>query len=343
MADMNYQYGGKDIRLLQFLEERVRKNPASSFFAMLAYFYLDVDRIGEALSIAQRGVIAHPNYSTGHAVLAMAMMRAGLYMDARKELAKAEQLHPGSQIIGRLKEDLEKQEQADSIGRKLAEQYRKNASAGGDIMKTVEETLKSKPASDSHEDLLIPGLDAIVGEELSPVEASLAKGMIAADKSKEAAGKDEKSRADKGTDSGTARAIIDKVAREFADKTPQSEAPGRSMPGDPPQNENKAHQDTTRIPGNEEPEFDVEIIARKLEAAGPIKPENSRALDKEEDGGIELTQEIVTDTLAAILEQQGQIKTAMLAYSILIRKKPEKAGVYLKKIEELRSKANDMR
>ena len=98
---MNYRYGGKDVNLLRYLEERVKQNPGSSFFAMLSYFYLEVEKIPEALSIAQRGVIAHPSYSTGHAVLAMAMMKARLFYDARKELAKVNELNPGSKDLGR--------------------------------------------------------------------------------------------------------------------------------------------------------------------------------------------------------------------------------------------------
>ncbi len=161
---MNYNYGGKDVILFQYLEERIRRNPSSSFFAMLAYFYLEIDKVAEALSVAQRGVIAHPNYSTGHVVLAMAMERARLFIDAKKELLKAYDLHPGSKIVERLIGELEKSEQADEIGKKLAEQFRKNS--GKDIMKTVEETIEANRPKPSTDDFMIPGLDVIIGEEL---------------------------------------------------------------------------------------------------------------------------------------------------------------------------------
>ncbi|MCL5268249.1 MAG: hypothetical protein M1469_09125 [Bacteroidetes bacterium] len=326
---MNYQYGGKDVRLLQFLEERVRKNSASSFFAMLSYFYLDIDRVGEALSVAQRGVIAHPNYSTGHAVLAMAMMRAGLYIDARKELQKADQLHPGSQIIERLKGELESQEQADSIGRKLAEQYRKSASSGSDIMKTVEQTLKARPAPGSQEDYLIPGLDAIIGEELSPVQASLTKPPAPAGKPKDVVKERSKERPEEEKGINTARAIIDKVAREFSDESSKER--------------NAPDQKGPEKSEDQEFEFDVEILARKLESAAPIKPAENRPANREEDGGIELTPEIVTETLAIIFEQQGQMETAIEAYTILMKKKPEKEELYRKKIDELKSRTDEQR
>lgn len=326
---MNYQFGGKDVQLLQFLEERVRKNPASSFFAMLSYFYLEIDRVGEALSVAQRGVIAHPNYSTGHAVLSMAMMRAGLYIDARKELQKADQLHPGSRMIEKLKVELESQEQADSIGRKLAEQYRKSAASGSDIMKTVEQTLKANPEPASQEDFLIPGLDSIIGEELSPLQASLVRPPAAAGDVKEPVRDRDKERPDEEKSAGTAREIIDRVAREFSDessrnkKTPDQEEPSKSE--------------------GEEFKFDVEILARKLESASPIKPAESRPANREEDGGIELTPEIVTETLAVIFEQQGQIDTAIEAYTILMKKKPQKEDLYRKRIDELKSRADEQR
>lgn len=44
---------------------------------------------------------------------------------------------------------------------------------------------------------------------------------------------------------------------------------------------------------------------------------------------------MVTDTLAMIYEQQGQIKAAIKAYNILLKKKPEQADFYMKKIAEL--------
>lgn len=155
---MNYRYGGKDVILLQYLEERVQKNPSSSFFAMLSYFYLEIDKIAEALSVAQRGVIAHPNYATGHVVLAMAMMKAKLFYDARKELAKAGDLNPSSKIVKSLTVALDKQEQADEIGRKLAEQFHKNRPGGKDIMKTVEDTIEAYRPKESGEDFIIRAL-----------------------------------------------------------------------------------------------------------------------------------------------------------------------------------------
>ncbi len=84
-----------------------------------------------------------------------------------------------------------------------------------------------------------------------------------------------------------------------------------------------------------EKEFDFDALARELESAGPIKPEEDTTHNVGEDSTIELTPEIVTDTLAIIFEQQGQIKAAIEAYNILIKKKPAQADFYNKKIAEL--------
>lgn len=339
MIEMDYQYSGEDVTFLQYLEERVRKDPASTFFAMLAYFYLDIDKVGEALSVAQRGVIAHPAYSTGHAVLAMAMMRAGLYFDARRELQKADELHPGSKMIEKLKTDLEKQEQADSIGRKLAEQFRKNVAGGGDIMKTVEQTLKSGPPKGPSEDDLIPGLDAIIGEELSPVQSTLAKPLIPRELGKTDERETGSKQSGKTKEPSIARAIIDKVAREFSKENLESPAEsGSSKSGN-------VHGDTGEkdLHVNEKggSEFDVDMLAKKLESAGPITPVGSPTQSREDEGGIDLTPEIVTETLAMIFEQQGQIKAAIEAYVILMKKKPEKEEFYKKRVAELKSRTDE--
>ncbi len=328
---MNFQYGGKDIVLLQYLEERLKKDPGSAFFAMLAYFYLGMDKVAEALSIAQRGVIVHPNYSTGHAVLAMAMMRAGFYRDARKELLKAADLRPGSKMIEMLREEVEKQEQADAIGRKIAEQYRKRV--GTDIMKTVEETLKSNPIKPSDEDLLIPGIESLIGEDLQETQSELANPSESAESSQESEepAADEEQTLDLEYESSSAREIIDRVTREFADKI--------STNLDEP--EKLKEQTAAKGGGGSMDGFDLDAIARELDSAAPIQPKTGESAVTEEDKGIELTQEIVTDTLAEIFERQGQVKAALEAYNILLEKKPEQADFYRKKIAELESRTNE--
>lgn len=328
---MNFQYGGKDLVLLQFLEQRVKKDPGSAFFAMLAYFYLGMDKVPEALSIAQRGVIVHPNYSTGHAVLAMAMMRAGFYRDARKELLKAWDLRPGSKMIEMLTEEVDKQEQADAIGRRIAEQYRKGA--GTDIMKTVEETLRSNPIKTSDEDLLIPGLESIIGEELQDMPPELMPPLEPAETQQETVEPpSEEEAADLEDESSSAREIIDRVTREFGDKI--------STDLDEPEEQKEAAAEEE--PAESTEEFDIDALARSLDSAGPIRPQADETTgDHDEDKGIELTPEIVTDTLAAIFEQQGQLDAALEAYNILLKKKPEQAEFYRKKIAELESRTNE--
>ena len=388
---MNYRYGSKDVELLRFLEDRVEKNPASSFFAMLSYFYLDAGKIAEALSIAQRGVIAHPNYSTGHVVLAMAMMKARLYYDARKELAKANDLKPGSKIVESLTTILEKEEQADEIGRKLAEQFHKNRASGKDLMKTIEDTIESYRAKSGNEDFIIPGLDAIVGSEPQrissqlktpiPSQADLSSKYSDLDRDEqkisEAVGKGEKA-------STIARAIIDKVSREMESANPPIQNKSVSSPGlkeptggtltQPPQGtdlspESSPEEISTKrfsgpsetigeppsgsVPAGAAPpinerdemgpeigDFDLDALARELEAVGPIKPAEDSLRETNGETGIDLNPEIVTETLARIFEQQGQFKTALEAYTILMQKKPEHAEAYRKKIDELTQRTN---
>lgn len=308
----------------------MKKDPGSTFFAILSYFYLQIDRVAEALSVAQRGVIAHPNYSTGHAVLAMAMMKAGFYREARKEILKAADLHPGSQMIESLKEDVDRQEQADSIGRKIAEQYRKGA--GSDIMKTVEQTLKANPITTPDEDLLIPGLEAIIGEDLSGLPSKLTKPPepVQPPPNEADVTEEEELESESGPESVNARDIIDRVTREFGDKIITD------LPD--PQTQSEALE---KEPTEDSDDFDLEALARELDAAGPIQPEERVGHDRDEDAGIELTPEIVTDTLASIFEQQGQLKAAIEAYNILLKKKPEQADSYRRKIAELEARVND--
>lgn len=328
---INFQYGGKDIILLQYLEERLEKDPGSAFFAMLSYFYLSLDKVAEALSIAQRGVIVHPNYSTGHAVLAMAMMRAGFYRDARKELLKAADLRPGSKMIEMLSEEVERQEQADSIGRRIAEQYRKRV--GADIMKTVEETLKSNPIKPSDEDLLIPGLESILGEKFQEMPPGLTGLPGAAEESTvdDETGDEKSETLDLEYESSSAREIIDRVTREFADKI--------STDLDEPDQHKKER--TAKESGGHPDRLDLDALALQLDSAGPIRPETGSTGKLLEDKGIELTPDIVTDTLAEILEHQGQFDSALEAYNILLEKKPEQAEFYRKKIAELESRTNE--
>ena len=330
MIGVTLKYGGKDVSLLKFLEERLTANPSSSLFAMLAYFYLQVDKVGEALSVAQRGVIAHPAYSTGHIVLAMAMMRAELFSDAKKELLKAADLHPGSEILGAISADFESRAQADSIGKKLAGQFRKT-SGDPDIMKRVEETLKQNPMKKTDEDAIIPGLDDIVGDELTRVQRQFTESLNRLDSIVPPAKQAEDTPA-KQSESEIARAIIDKVTREVEGKEPQEEKHDRPIPEEPPLNEPIGS------------DFDIDALARELVTAKPISPEiDGIDAGKDDGASIELSPEIVTDTLAKIFEQQGQTKTAIEAYNILIAKKPERADFYRERIAFLTSKTDGSR
>ena len=373
---MKFGYGSDDAEFLKYLEERIAKNPSSALFAMLSYSYLGTGKIAEALSVAQRGVIAHPGYSTGHIVLAMAMMKARLFYDARKELVKASELKPGSRIVETLTETLDKEEQADEIGRKLAEQFQKNRAGGKDLMKTIEETIEAYRPKDSGDDFIIPGLDAIIGDEREKLALQFRTPTLPSSRSEVSAKhtytedhvRESSYSGGKGEPgSPIAKEIIERVAREFESKPAKlSERPNESHREKDhdddlhPHDESAAAEAATSAPSSPESslgktdfpayesdesesgigDLDLDSLARELEAAGPIKPHDDQVRGRSDESGIELTPEIVTDTLAMIFEQQGQLKTAIEAYNILIQKKPEQAETYKKKIAELTQRAN---
>ena len=267
-----------------------------------------------------------------------------------------------------LKAALDKQEQADEIGRKLAEQFSRNRPGGQDLMKTIRDTIEAYRPKMLTEDFIIPGLDEIMGPAVSdtdqpfetptlvpPQSAVVTVGLRVEDVSGE--------RGEDAEASTIAKAIIAKVAREMEAKSPQTsesdnavektDAPHESFDKakastvEPPTLRSSADSISPPPPAHEREEFDHELdevdldaLARELDAAGPIRPPADKERDHGEESGIELTPEIVTDTLAMIFEQQGQLKTAIEAYKILMEKKPEQAEIYRTKIGELTKRTN---
>ncbi len=262
---VDFQYGGNDPSLIQYLEERVRSDPASSFFAMLAYHYLEVGRTEEALSLARNGVEAHPGYSTGHAVLAAALMRSGLFSDAKKELATASHLRPDSNLIGSYQRLLDEEGQRAELEKSDTRAEIPEIKPGDNVTEMAAES---------------PGQETIQTRgEVGPLPTP------------------------------------DKTESEEEGDWTDAVDLGNSM--------------------------DFDAIARELDSAGPIKPASDIPRENSDGGGIELTRDIVTDTLAEILEQQGRLRDAIEAYEMLIEKKPGNAKAYREKISELSSRVND--
>ena len=110
----------------------------------------------------------------------------------------------------------------------------------------------------------------------------------------------------------------------------------RQVPSTMPELDRKKFE----LPGQFGSEIDFQALARELESAAPIKPQEDASRANDDDSQIDLTPEIVTDTLALIYEQQGQIKAAIEAYNILIKKKPDRADFYTQKINELAQKTS---
>ncbi len=102
-------------------------------------------------------------------------------------------------------------------------------------------------------------------------------------------------------------------------------------------------EEDIQSPGGGGDSLDFDAIARELDSAGPIRPPVGSSQEGSSGEGIELTQDIVTDTLASILEQQGKYDSAIRAYKMLAEKKPENAGYYRQKISDLSSRADAYR
>ncbi len=80
------------------LEERISKcddilsrNPDSLVFAALSDAYRKREDLAKAFHICSRGLKLHPDYGPGHLVMARINMERGMYSEAERELALAEQ------------------------------------------------------------------------------------------------------------------------------------------------------------------------------------------------------------------------------------------------------------
>lgn len=269
-------YGGRDLTLLNFLEDKISHDATSPLFAMLAYFYLDVGKIAEAISVAQRGVITYKDYSTGHVVLGMALKRAGFFSEAKREILLAKELRPNSQLISKLLAELEKEERAETIGIKLAEEF---LSKKG-IMEEVAEVIRNKSTEKSQDDLLIPGMEVLIGDKHGKERGFIPDHLLKKD--------------------------LESYMNDGQEKVHRKE------------------------------DIDISLLARELESAKPLNPVRDSQEDQGE--GLVLSPEIVTETIAKIFEEQGNIETALEAYRLLVIKKPDRALFYNAKISELKEK-----
>ena len=80
------------------LEERISKceeilsdNPESLIFAALSDAYRKIGDLSKAFHLCSQGLKLHPDYGPGHLVMARINMERGMYTEAEKELASAEQ------------------------------------------------------------------------------------------------------------------------------------------------------------------------------------------------------------------------------------------------------------
>jgi predicted regulator of Ras-like GTPase activity (Roadblock/LC7/MglB family) len=70
-------------------EEILARNPDSFIFAALSDAYRKKGELGKSFSICNKGLKRHPDYGTGHLVMAKINMDRGMYAEAEKELSLA--------------------------------------------------------------------------------------------------------------------------------------------------------------------------------------------------------------------------------------------------------------
>ena len=74
---------------IEWLKQKVSKNPASMLYARLAERYLQIHEIERAVEFAEKCVVLHPSYSTGRYVLAKCFFQRKQYDEAHKNLREA--------------------------------------------------------------------------------------------------------------------------------------------------------------------------------------------------------------------------------------------------------------
>jgi predicted regulator of Ras-like GTPase activity (Roadblock/LC7/MglB family) len=70
-------------------QRELKRNPGAPAFARLAERLREHDELGEAMWVCSRGLLANPNYSTGHVILAEILWENGLKKRARDEFTEA--------------------------------------------------------------------------------------------------------------------------------------------------------------------------------------------------------------------------------------------------------------
>jgi tetratricopeptide (TPR) repeat protein len=79
---------------IETLKQRLDENPESMLFARLAERYLQLDKIDQAIDICRQGLDRHPDYASGHFVLAKCFFAQQQYDEAERGLKKAITIDP---------------------------------------------------------------------------------------------------------------------------------------------------------------------------------------------------------------------------------------------------------
>ena len=92
------------------LEQQVGANPSSPLFARLADILLKNGEISRAIDVCQRGIEAHPEYSTGKLVYARSLAARDRFGDAVRALSPLLEAYPGNILLEQLVEEWEARE-----------------------------------------------------------------------------------------------------------------------------------------------------------------------------------------------------------------------------------------
>ncbi|MBN1825898.1 MAG: tetratricopeptide repeat protein [Candidatus Eisenbacteria bacterium] len=84
-----------------FLREELDRDPASLAFVGLAHLCIRDGRTDEAIRLCRAGLAHHPNHSTGHLLLAIALEKGDAEEEAIQEFQEVVQLDPGNRIAAR--------------------------------------------------------------------------------------------------------------------------------------------------------------------------------------------------------------------------------------------------
>ena len=88
------------------LKRRLELDPSSRFFVTLAEEYRKSGLLPEALSVLQKGLLAHPHYLSAHVALGRAYLEAGQITEAIATFSRVLASDPGNLVSAKSLADI---------------------------------------------------------------------------------------------------------------------------------------------------------------------------------------------------------------------------------------------